>query len=128
MDIMNTSEAKDARKNTFAHGYGGGQGYTFFQFVIGLILGAATAAFFWFIGAGAAGIGIVVGLAGAMAPNFLNTHHKDTKVYIQDQVKKRTNKTLIVNDQRVPEPRDIGEVFFVDVAEFSESDPTPTND
>jgi hypothetical protein len=63
-----------------------------------------------------------------MAPNFLNTHHKDTKVYIQDQVKKRTNKTLIVNDQRVPEPRDIGEVFFVDVAEFSERDPTPTND
>jgi hypothetical protein len=120
MPIINTSELKDARTNRFAPSWGGGIGYEFYQMVMGAVVGLIIAVLLWFLGLKYYGLGVAIagGIGFAMWPNYMNTRHKDPKRYIRDEVRKRTQYTLIVNDQRRRDLPDTSDDFVAEVSEF----------
>jgi hypothetical protein len=122
---MNASDMRDARKNRWFHAFGGGIGFEFWQLAIGAVVGLIIAAlvsviFGQIVVAVAVGLGL--GWAAAIAPNYINTHHQESRHYLQGQVRKRIQKTLAVNDKRIPEPPDWRERFDVVISEFPVSE------
>jgi dipeptide/tripeptide permease len=126
MPIMNTSELKDARTNRFAPAYGGGIGFAFYQLIMGGAAAVIVAAVLWVLGFGFFGIGLAIpaGIFVALWPNYMNTRHKDPKKYIRDEVKRRTQHSLVINDQRVRERHDVYDDIVVEISDFPNSDPT----
>jgi hypothetical protein len=125
MQVMNASDMRDARKNRWLHAFGGGIGFEFWQIAIGAVVGLITGALVSVV-FGQMVVGIAVGLglgwAAAIAPNYINTHHQESRDYLQGQVRMRIQKTLVVNDKRVSEPPDWRERFHVVIAEFPASE------
>lgn len=125
MPVMNTSELRDARKNRWLHEYGGGIGFESWQIIIGLVVATAIVLVSLVLGQPVVGVffGVGLGWAAAIAPNYINTHHQQSRDYLEGQVKQRVQKTLVINDKRVSEPSDQRERFFVAIRTF----PSPDN-
>jgi hypothetical protein len=121
--IQDTSGAQDARVNKFLPSVGGGIGFELYQF--GLFIVAFAIVFFpsWLItrlvfpGLFKYFIALAfgAGIWALMAPNYMNTHHKNAKRHIADEVAKRMHHKRVVNDKRVRQPRPERENFLVEV-------------
>jgi hypothetical protein len=118
MPQMNVTGLKDARKDKWAPEYGRGKGFEIYQIILGVVVFAAASLILWvpFTFAGL-GIAAFIGFAAAILPNEINTHHQDPKEYLQGEVKKKLNRSLLINDKRVAEPRVMRERYDVEITE-----------
>jgi hypothetical protein len=110
---MHTGELKNARKYKHLSQFGG-IGFEWWQFVLGaavtiVVAGAAVLASFVIPGLLIIGIAAAIAAGGLamIAPNLIDTHHKDSKHHLLDEFKRlrERNRTLIVNDRKVLFPR-----------------------
>jgi hypothetical protein len=124
MPLMNSKPLREARTEKWASEYSGGEGFEIYQILIGLAVAVIASAILWillsFIGIG---IGVFLGYAAAVAPNYLDTHHKHPRSHLKGLVKKHMNqrRTLVLNDKRVPHPPIERETFFVEIIDFPPS-------
>jgi hypothetical protein len=121
--IQDTSGAQDARVNKFLPSVGGGIGYELWQFGLALVAFAIVflpsllitrfvfPGMFKYLIAAA----VAAGMWAMMAPNYMNTHHKDTKKHVADEFAKRVHHKRVVNDKRVRTPRAEREDYLVEV-------------
>jgi hypothetical protein len=117
--IQDTSGAQDARVNKFLPSVGGGIGFELYQFVLAVVAFAVVffpsylVTRFMFPGLFKYCIALAVG-AGIWAPNYMNTHHKDAKQHIADEIEARLHHKRVVNDKRVRAPRPESESYSVE--------------
>jgi hypothetical protein len=125
MPIMNTSAAKDARKNRYLTEYSSGIGFEPYQFFMGagafIVIALLSLVISMLLLPGLLIFGLalaaVAGYLFAIWPNTLNTRHKDPKKHIRDEVDKRMHHKLVINDQRVREPPAQHEVYNVEITQ-----------
>jgi hypothetical protein len=134
MPLMHTGELKNARKYKHLSQFGG-IGFEWWQFVLGavataIVAGADVLVSFVLPGLLLFGIAAAVaaGVVAMIAPNLIDTHHKDPKDHLIDEAKKRRQHRLIVNDRRVPFPRPIHLECIVEVTDHPDIEETLKHD
>jgi hypothetical protein len=130
MPVMNATQMRDARKDKWLLALGGGVGFEWWQIAIGVVAGMVTLLLFFVIGQIIVGVFLAIPLAWfvAIRPNYMNTHHQDPQDYLKGRVRKRIQKTLVVNGKRVSEPVDRRERFVIEIREFPTSKNGDTHD
>lgn len=108
--IENFTNMRRAKTQQWGMEWNEGEGFQLYQLAIGVVVALFTMLLFaWILGNPwiGGGLGFFAGLLAARYPSTIDSHYKHPKQYLLDQLRKQTQRTLIMNDRRVPEPPEV---------------------